>query len=170
MYITPNGSVTGSGVIIVGLIGVLNEGTLSPGITILTPPLANALLPPAQTQASLATMNITGTLTISPTGRLEIPVVGNAVGEYGSLNVSGTAVLDGVLALQFSQGYAPQQGDTFTLLVAEGNVTGTFDSVEISGLMPGFEYEISIVDGQVVLEALNDGVPLYPLFLPLVLR
>lgn len=170
MYITPNGSVTGSGVIIVGLIGVLNEGTLSPGITILTPPLANALLPPAQPQASLATMNITGTLTFSPTGRLEIPVVGNAVGEYGSLKVSGAVTLDGVLTLTFRNGYAPSQGETFTFLTATEGLTGTFDSVEINGLMPGFEYEISYANGQLILEALNDGVPLHALFLPLMVR
>ena len=34
-----------------------------------------------------------------------------------------------------------------------------FTGVEIHGLEPGFEFEITIVDGQVVLEALNDGVP-----------
>ena len=166
LYIAPNGSVTGSGAIIVGIIGVMNEGTLSPGITILAPPLANALLLPAQPQDFPATMNITGTLTISPTGRLEIPVVGNAPGEYGSLNVSGAVTLDGVLALQFSQGFAPHQGDTFTFLSATQGISGTFDRVTISGLMPGFEYDLTTPAGQLALEALNDGLPAHMVFLP----
>lgn len=84
--------------------------------------------------------------------------------------INGTAGLDGVLALDFQNGYAPSQGDTFTLLTAAEGLSGTFDSVEISGLMPGFEYEITFVDGQLVLEALNNGVPIEvgKLFLPLV--
>ena len=49
-------------------------------------------------------------------------------------------------------------------------VNGTFDCVEISGLGPGFEYELTILNGQVTLEALNDGVPLGKTFLPLVRR
>jgi hypothetical protein len=36
--------------------------------------------------------------------------------------------------------------------------------------LPGFEYELTIVDGQVALEALNDRVPLRMIFLPLVVR
>ncbi len=90
----------------------------------------------------------------------------------GSLAVSGAAALDGVLALDFSNGFAPKQGDTFTFLSAGGGVGGTFDQVEINGLAQGFEYEITILNGQVVLEALNDGVPqqLQSLFLPLVVR
>jgi hypothetical protein len=75
-----------------------------------------------------------------------------------------------VLALNFSQWFAPKEGDTFTFLSAIGGVNGTFDSVEISGLAPGFEYEITILDGQVTLEALNDGTHLLPLFLPFVQR
>ena len=72
--------------------------------------------------------------------------------------------------LDFGNGYAPNQGDAFTFLTATGGVTGTFDSVTISGLMPGFEYELSYVGGQLVLEALNDGVPLRRVYLPLVAR
>lgn len=166
MHIAPNGRVSGSGTIILGSIGLLNEGTLSPGITI-TSTLAAA---PTAFQEDPATLTLTGTLTISPTGRLAIPLTGRDPGQYGSLAVNGATTLDGVLALDFSQGYAPHQGDTFTLLAATGGVNGAFDGVAISGLMPGFEYEITIVDGQVVLEALNDGVPLIEIFLPLVVR
>jgi len=42
--------------------------------------------------------------------------------------------------------------------------------VTISGLLPSFEYDLSYVNGQLVLEALNDGVPLRKVYLPLVRR
>lgn len=49
-----------------------------------------------------------------------------------------------------------------------GVLIGSFNSVAINGLMPGFEYDLKIVNRQVVLEALNDGVPQRMIFLPLV--
>ena len=46
---------------------------------------------------------------------------------------TGTAHLDGVLSLDFRNGYAPSQGDTFIFLTTTNGLTGTFDSVAISG-------------------------------------
>jgi hypothetical protein len=171
MHIAPNGLVSGSGQIILGSMGLLNEGVLGLGISVI-PTLVTAPQSPVVAQDSPAPMVITGTLTIGPTGRLEIPLTGSSAGQYGSLAVTGSAALDGMLALNFTQGYAPHQGDTFTFLTASGGISGTFDSVEITGLEPGFEYELTIVDGQVTLEALNDGIFLWSntIFLPLVLR
>jgi T5SS/PEP-CTERM-associated repeat protein len=166
-YITPNGVITGTGTLAVNFLGLQNDGTLAPGINILYPPAPANF---SQTQGGATTMAISGILTMGPTGRLEIPLIGNGAGLYGSLAITGTAVLDGILALEFSNGYAPSQGDTFTLLTATDGLTGTFDSVAISGLAPGFEYEISYANGQLVLEAVNDGVALHILFLPLLLR
>lgn len=166
MYIAPNGAVAGSGYIYLGTIGLLNDGTLSPGMNVSVVSLANASQHQKRTQKILAAMGITGTLTISPTGRLAIPLAGSNPGQYGHLAVAGAAHLDGVLALAFQNGYAPSQGDTFTFLTAIGGITGMFDRVEISGLAPGFKYKVSLVDGQVVLEALNDGASAHTIFLP----
>ncbi len=107
---------------------------------------------------------------MGPTGRLEIPLAGRGAGQYGSLGVTGQATLDGVLALRFVNGYAPRQGDTFTFLAANGGVSGAFDSVEISGLLPGFDYDLNVANGEVILEALNDGVPFNLIFLPMAVR
>jgi hypothetical protein len=108
---------------------------------------------------------------MGPSGRLAIPLTGSGAGQYGSLAITGTATLDGVLALNFKNGYAPHQGDILTFLTATGGINGAFDSVEINGLEPGFEYELSIVDGQVTLTALNAGAPaLQRVYLPLVMR
>ncbi len=166
-YIAPNGVITGTGTLAVGFLGLQNDGTLAPGVNV-SYPLASS--EPSYPQEAAATMAISGTLTIGPAGRLEIPLAGNQAGLYGSLAVTGTAVLDGVLALDFHNGYIPKQGDTFTFLTATEGISGAFDSVEISGLSPGFEYDLQIISGQVVLEVLNDGAPQYLLFLPLTTR
>ena len=76
-----------------------------------------------------------------------------------------------MLSLDFRNGYAPSQGDTFIFLTTTNGLTGTFDSVAISGLMPGFQFEITYINGQLVFEALNNGVPYVPtIYLPLIVR
>jgi T5SS/PEP-CTERM-associated repeat protein len=170
-YIAPNGVITGTGTLAVNFLGLQNDGTLAPGVNVLYPlaPIGSSRSG-ARAQSGAATLAISGTLTTGPTGRLRIPLIGSSAGQYGSLVITGTAQLDGALALDFGNGYAPDQGDRFTFLTATAGVTGTFDSVTISGLLPGFEYELSYVNGQLVLEALNDGVPLRRVYLPLVKR
>ena len=172
-YIAPNGVITGTGTLAVNFLGLQNDGTLVPGINVLYPLASSVSRQSAgqvQAGATTTTLTISGTLTMGPTGRLAIPLTGSSTGQYGRLGVTGAATLDGVLALNFGNGYAPSQGDTFTFLTATDSVTGTFDSVAISGLMPGFEYELSYAGGQLTLEALNDGEPLRKVFLPLVRR
>jgi probable HAF family extracellular repeat protein/T5SS/PEP-CTERM-associated repeat protein len=170
-YIAPNGVVSGTGRLSATSLGLHNDGTLGPGITVLTPLAAAAGHESiAQTQDVAGTLIVSGTLTMGPTGRIEIPVTGKNAGQYGSLAVNGAANLDGVLALKFSGGFAPKQGDTFTFLAATGGISGAFDSVAISGLPPGFEYKLTTAGGQLQLEALNDGAPLRRLYLPLVVR
>ena len=76
------------------------------------------------------------------------------------------ATLDGVLALDFRDGYALRLGDAFTLLSATEGISGAFTSVDISGLPAGFEYTLTTAGGQLALEALNDGAPLERVHLP----
>lgn len=80
------------------------------------------------------------------------------------------ATLDGVLALDFRDGYVPRRGDAFTLLSATESISGTFASVVISGLPAGFAYSLMTAGGQWAHEALNDGAPLERVHLPLVVR
>ncbi len=80
-------------------------------------------------------------------------------GEYGSLAVTEAAQLAGVLELDFVRHYAPRTGDLFTLLEVAQGVFGAFLSVEIHGLEPGFAFEVTYENGQIVLAALSDGVP-----------
>jgi hypothetical protein len=74
--------------------------------------------------------------------------------------VTGNAALAGKAKLQFGNGAAPQQGDTFELLQVEGEVTGAFDEVEIAGLAPGAAFASEVVNGALVLTSLTDAEPL----------
>lgn len=89
------------------------------------------------------------------------------------LVISGTAQLNGNLALNFGNGYAPRQGDVLTFVTASG-ATGSFGKLTISGLAPGFQYRINTAGGALTLTALNDGVPItkpaFAAFLPLIRR
>lgn len=170
-YITPNGVITGTGKLSLGFLGLQNDGILAPGIKVVHSLASSGS---SHAPAAAATLAITGTLTMRPSGRVEIPLIGGNPGEYGSLAVTGATVLDGVLALNFQQGYAPRQGDIYTFLSA-ASLSGAFDSVAISGLAPGFQYQLTNSNGRLTLKALNNGVPTSGppprrVFLPLALR
>ena len=182
--IAPNGVISGTGTLAVGFLGLQNDGTLAPGINVLYPlyrkPEAclhaaesrnaeDCAADPFSGQArnGSAMLAITGTLTFGPNGRLEIPLTGSGADQYGSLAVTGAAHLDGALALKFRRGYAPRRGDRLTFVAAAGGASGAFDAVEMSGLAPGFAYRLSASNGQLTLEALNDGAPAGRAFLPL---
>jgi len=159
-YISANGAILGTGTLSVSSLGLVNDGTLSPGITV-NLPLAAAAAAPARFRSlgAPATLTVEGALSSGASARLEIPLAGSLPGEYGSLAVTGSASLAGALSLVFQNHYAPREGDLFTLLDVAQGVSGAFAGVEVHGLEPGFEYELTMVDGQIVLEALNDGVP-----------
>ena len=63
-------------------------------------------------------------------GTIHILAGGPAQGtEYDFLDISGAASLSGVLQLGLRDGFVPEIADTFTILEADGGVTGTFDEV-----------------------------------------
>jgi probable HAF family extracellular repeat protein/T5SS/PEP-CTERM-associated repeat protein len=155
---TPADSIKGTGTLAVNFLGLQNDGVIEPGINKLFPKKNTASTSSAdQTQIDPATLFIDGSLKMGPTGRLVIPITGSEPGQYGSLAVSDTAHLDGLLALDFSGDYLPQEGDSLILLTVESVLTGAFDSVEVNGLAPDFEYAITIDDGQLSLKALNNA-------------
>jgi hypothetical protein len=99
-------------------------------------------------------------LTVFPQGRILLDVVGAAPGQYGQLDITGSALLQGLTVIDFMNGFAPKKGNIFDLI----NITGSFDfsknTFEIEGLQPGFEYSVDFANGEFTLTALNDGVPL----------
>jgi T5SS/PEP-CTERM-associated repeat protein len=120
-----------------------------------------------QTASPGVPLNISGTLFIDgdyeqlPGGSLNVVVAGpRPQVDYGVLEVSGTIKIAGKAVVRFTSGFAPQRGQSLDFLASKAAVTGNFDSVEILGLAPGFQYQIKPgAGGGLSLVALNDGVP-----------
>ena len=79
-----------------------------------------------------------------------------ALPPLGPIVFTGDTDLAGTLALQFLNGFAPDQGQSFEVLDVAGTVTGAFANVEVRGLVPGSDFAEDFVDGKLTLTALAD--------------
>lgn len=168
LVVGSSGHLLGQGTVQAGFANIWGE--VAPGVNIALPSSAPGV-------ASLAVVS-PGTLVISSSVALtETAVIAldiHALDSYDQLVIDGTAELAGQLILHFGEGFAPQQADVFNF-IQTGGATGSFADVVITGLAPGFEYDLALTNGVVTLTALNDGVPTTQpspadLFLPLVMR
>lgn len=103
------GSLGGDGTIQGNLV---NDALVSPGLS--TTPLT-----------------VDGSYTQGSDGTLLIDI--SSLTDFGSLDITGNATLDGTLQFDFLNGYVPQANDTFAFLDAAG-VTGDFSSFDFVGI------------------------------------
>ncbi len=156
-----NGALHGNGIIAAGPEGVSVEdgGAISPDIS-KEPPL-EPLEPLRQARTARAsavqpgTLTISGNLTLRAGALMTINITSSA--DFDKIIVTGNSALNGTLVLNFSNGYAPKQGDSFTFLTSP-NSSGAFATVEIAGLAPGFQYAVTSNGGATQLVANNNGV------------
>jgi hypothetical protein len=73
-------------------------------------------------------INIYGTFTQTASSTLEVDITGTGAGQFGVINVNGTATLAGTLTATFVNGFAPDSGSTFKVLKFT-SATGTFSTV-----------------------------------------
>ena len=76
---------------------------------------------------------ITGNYAQTSAGVLEIGIYGTAAGQYGSLNITGSSVLDGELALLFMGSFWTTDAAQFAVLQT-GSRTGDFSSLSINNV------------------------------------
>jgi hypothetical protein len=110
-------------------------------------------------------LRIEGDLLLTDSSQLVLEVAGTAAGvEYDVLQVQGNLILQGGhVALAFIRGYAPRQGQQFTLL----DVSGSFQNsatFAVSGLQAGwlFDTHYDTASGKLTLNSLSDGVSAVP--------
>jgi hypothetical protein len=80
-----------------------------------------------------APITINGDFDQGSTGALTFLVSGNALGQYGTLAVTGTTSLDGGIGLDLASQFRLAAGDSFFVLMSGGALSGEFGSVSVDG-------------------------------------
>ena len=167
ILVREKGRISGNGSLEVGLQGLVSEGSISPEL--LDNVSVQTTRPFAAPQP--ATLAVNGSLSLGSTSRISFDLNGPLANQQDHLRVSGTVALGGEILLNFANGYAPKQGETLSLIQA-ASLNGAVGTVTLSGLQPGFEFQINHTGSQLTLTALNDGIattqaPEHHIFLPL---
>jgi autotransporter-associated beta strand protein len=157
---TINGGILKVNGVIVSPVTVNNGGTLGGhGLTGLVTVNSGGTVAPGDPQ----TLHINGDYVQNAGGILRIDIGGTTPGSFDELVVSGAiSLMNGsILDLDFINGFAPQTGDVFEFLTSgTSSITGSFTTVNIEGLQPGFEFDLATTgNGSFGLTALNNGVP-----------
>ena len=102
-------------------------------------------------------LDIEGDLVIPEDEELRIGVSGPQELASTFASVSGEIVADGVVAVEFENGFAPSMGDTITLI--DGwDADAPLPEVELKNLAEDFIFALESTGGKLVIEAQNDGV------------
>lgn len=116
------GSLYGNGGTIAG--NVLMAGTIGPGDIL----------------GTAGTLNIHGNYTQTAAGIFDLGIGGlNPGTQFGLLNITGSALINGALNSALLNGYLPSVGNTFTFIDA-GSVSGEFADVNGLNIGHGFSY------------------------------
>lgn len=79
--------------------------------------------------------------------------------EHDQIVVTGDATIDGTIQIDFIDGFAPSEGDSFNLFAVGGETLIIGSTIGIEGLQDGFEFDFGLNDdGGVSFMALNDGI------------
>jgi T5SS/PEP-CTERM-associated repeat protein len=141
IYVDAGGMVRGFGTLAVDPANRFTNanGTISPGL-------------------SPGTITISGSFQQLAGGQLLMDIGGTNYADNDHLSITNAAVLDGNITFRFLNGFAPKQGQQFDLLSVGGTLTGSFATVGIENLAPGFQFGL-VTNGQALsLVASNDGV------------
>jgi hypothetical protein len=105
-----HGEMDGFGTLGATNLTLLNDGTVAPG-----------------TVSSIGTLNVGGNYQQATTGILDIGLA--SLASYDVLNVKGTTSLSGAIDVYSPDNIKLQVGDTFTIALSSGAVSGTFSSI-----------------------------------------
>lgn len=106
----------------------------------------------------LGTLSLAGDLTLDADSEARFEIAGLA--NFDQVAVGGMLAADGNLVVVFVSGFAPDDGDQFTLFTSTGATSiPDISQVTILGLAPGADFSLSETAGSVILEALVDTEP-----------
>jgi hypothetical protein len=128
------GTLNGNGTIVSNVVN--NGGTLSPG------------------DAAPGLLNIVGNYTQTSTGSLDILLGGTGVDQFGQLDISGLASLDGTLDVALFGGFDPTAGDVFEILQA-GSINGDLAQLIFPTLDNGLFFKLDQERDGIFLDVLG---------------
>jgi T5SS/PEP-CTERM-associated repeat protein len=138
LKIGQGGTLSGNGTII-GDTSILGGGTLAPG-------------------NSPGILTIDGDYEQLAGSTMAIEVAGTEPGQFDVLKVTGNVTLGGMLAIEFTDGFAPQEGDAFELLNVGGTLSGKFEHVQVSGVLEGWQFTTAMESSTLQLISTSDAV------------
>ncbi|WP_448580019.1 hypothetical protein, partial [Thermaurantiacus sp.] len=141
---TNNGTLAGTGTFR-NLTTLTNAGTVAPGAL-----------------GSIGTLSLSGNYAQGSAGALAIQLASSSA--FDLFRISGTAALNGTLALSCILGCAIATGDSFVILDSDGILSGTFSNVTLAGFLADFDYSLDYdtVNRLVRLNILFAGTPVDP--------
>lgn len=127
-----NGAVVG--------VGIQNQGILEPGNS-------------ATVRADAADF------VQSNMGSIRMDLAGTGINQFDRFVLSGGAQLAGELLVSLSGGFVPSLGDSFTVLTANGGVTGTFQTETLPTIGGGLGLDVVYNPTSVVLQVIQSLSP-----------
>ena len=134
-----------------------NDGTLGgTGIFTSSTLTNNGSIAPGA-PGTTGTLSLTGAFIQGALGSLNAQLASTALSDL--FNISGSASLNGTLALSCIFGCAINDGDSFVLLDSIGALSGTFSNITTAGFLNGFAYNVIYDYGndQVRLDIIDAG-------------
>ena len=104
----------------------------------------NASYDPGDSPAIVA---FEGNVQFGSTGLLAIELGGTDTSDFDQLMIDGAALLDGTLEVSLVDTgtgvYAPQLGDSFSIVTASGGIAGTFANLDLPSLGGGLDWQLT---------------------------
>jgi T5SS/PEP-CTERM-associated repeat protein len=106
--------------------------------------------------ASPASVHIESDVVFGANATLSIELGGTELGmQYDSLQVGGTAMLDGMLAVSLMNDFIPSVGATFDILAAASGISGTFVDLMLPELAANLKWEITYDENSLLLAVVD---------------
>lgn len=121
---------SGGELIVPSGLGVELGGRVQGEGTVIANVVNSGALDPQRTGTPGGIMQITGNLTMNPSGSFDMEIGGTPPSNmHDRCNVSGTAAFDGTLRVTIPNGYIPKVGEQFIAINATGGRTGEFATI-----------------------------------------
>ena len=117
----------------------------------------NSFLMPCDNALSSGELQINGDFTAGVKSELMIRIHGTSAKDYDRLNVWGEVMLDGELAVQLTDDFVPEAGDTFSVIDYSAR-DGEFTIHTFDPLPEGLEWQLTYEPDGVVLAVIDEVV------------